>query len=114
MKAADTLAGEGINARVIDLYSVKPVDADTLRAAARETGSDHHRRGPLPGGRHRRRGAGCAGGCAGRGPSFASWPSRIMPGSATPAEQLAAAGIDAEHIAAAARELVGARAGAEA
>ncbi len=37
-----------------------------------------------------------------------------MPGSATPAEQLAAAGIDAEHIVAAARELVGARAGAEA
>jgi len=33
----------------------------------------------------------------------------IMPGSATPEEQLAAAGIDAEHIAAAARELVGAR-----
>jgi transketolase len=31
-----------------------------------------------------------------------------MPGSGTPAELLAAAGIDAEHIAAAARKLVGA------
>jgi hypothetical protein len=36
-----------------------------------------------------------------------------MPGSATPAEQLEAAEIDAEHIAAAARELVGARAAAK-
>ena len=32
------LAGEGIEARVIDLYSVKPVDAETLRAAAEATG----------------------------------------------------------------------------
>jgi transketolase len=31
---------------------------------------------------------------------------RHMPGSATPAEQLALAGIDAAHIAAAARDLV--------
>jgi len=34
LKAADALAGEGINARVIDLYSVKPVDAEGLLAAA--------------------------------------------------------------------------------
>jgi transketolase len=39
---------------------------------------------------------------------------RTMPGSATPAEQLAAAGIDADHIAAAARELVRSRAAARA
>ena len=38
LKAADALAGEGIDARVIDLYSVKPVDAETLRAAAEATG----------------------------------------------------------------------------
>src|SRR5439155_9190002 len=38
LKAADQLAGEGIEARVIDLYSVKPVDAETLRAAAEATG----------------------------------------------------------------------------
>ncbi len=38
LKAADVLAGEGIAARVIDLYSVKPIDADTLAAAARATG----------------------------------------------------------------------------
>ena len=38
LKAADQLAAEGIDARVIDLYSVKPVDAATLRAAAEATG----------------------------------------------------------------------------
>ena len=30
LAAADELAGRGISARVIDLYSVKPVDADAL------------------------------------------------------------------------------------
>ena len=37
LAAADTLANEGIAVRVIDLYSVKPIDAPTLLAAARET-----------------------------------------------------------------------------
>src|SRR5437667_2124996 len=37
--AADSLAADGIAARVIDLYSVKPVDTQTLRAAAEATGS---------------------------------------------------------------------------
>ncbi len=36
--AADALAGDGIPARVIDCYSVKPVDADAVRGALRETG----------------------------------------------------------------------------
>ncbi len=35
LAAAETLAGEGIAARVIDLYSVKPIDAATLAEAAR-------------------------------------------------------------------------------
>ncbi|MFZ0040795.1 MAG: transketolase [Solirubrobacteraceae bacterium] len=38
IKAADALASDGINARVIDLYSVKPVDYDTLAAASSATG----------------------------------------------------------------------------
>jgi transketolase len=38
IKAADALAADGVNARVIDLYSVKPVDAETLTAASRATG----------------------------------------------------------------------------
>src|SRR5215216_5642003 len=37
--AAEQLAGEGIAARVIDAYSIKPIDAETLRAAARECGA---------------------------------------------------------------------------
>src|SRR2546421_3141289 len=109
LKAAEQLAGEGIEARVIDLYSVKPADGDTLRAAAEETGG----RG-LTGEGHRPQGgirdalleALSAGG---------ELPTRVvrlavreMPGSGKPAELLAAAGIDAEHIAEAARALVGA------
>jgi transketolase len=38
LAAADLLAGDGISARVIDCYSVKPLDAETVRAALRETG----------------------------------------------------------------------------
>ena len=38
LKAADALAEEGVSARVIDLYSVKPIDEDGLRAAAEATG----------------------------------------------------------------------------
>jgi transketolase len=37
--AADLLAGDGIAARVIDCYSVKPLDADAVRGALRETGT---------------------------------------------------------------------------
>ena len=37
LAAADTLRGEGIAVRVIDLYSIKPIDAPTLRAAAADT-----------------------------------------------------------------------------
>jgi transketolase len=36
--AADALAEEGIRARVIDCYSVKPIDGPTLRTALAETG----------------------------------------------------------------------------
>ena len=111
LKAADLLERDGIAARVIDLYSVKPIDADTLRAAGRQTGAvvtveDHFPEGGLGDAvlevfaaerEH---------------PVVRKLAVRIMPGSATPAEQLAAAGIDAEHIAAAARELTGAHAGA--
>jgi transketolase len=37
--AADILAEKGIRARVIDLYSVKPLDTTTVLRAARETGN---------------------------------------------------------------------------
>jgi transketolase len=37
LRAADTLAEGGIDARVIDCYSVKPIDGEALREAAEET-----------------------------------------------------------------------------
>lgn len=52
LKAHVQLQDEGIDIRVIDLYSVKPVDAETLTRAARETGAiitveDHYADGGL-------------------------------------------------------------------
>ena len=52
LKAADVLDGDGVSAQVIDPYSVKPLDADTLRAAAAATGAivtveDHWAEGGL-------------------------------------------------------------------
>src|SRR5687768_3855447 len=87
LKAAELLAGDGIDARVIDLYSVKPIDRETLLRAAEETQGivtveDHWAEGGL-------------------GDAV-----REMPHSGKPAELLASAGIDAEHIADAARTLV--------
>lgn len=38
LEAAKILAGDGLEARVIDLHTLKPVDRDLLLAAARETG----------------------------------------------------------------------------
>jgi transketolase len=38
LKAAEELSGEGTAVRVIDAYSVKPIDAATLAGALRETG----------------------------------------------------------------------------
>ena len=58
VKAADQLAEDGINARVIDLYSVKPVDVDTLAGGLPgHRRPAHRRRGPLARGRDRRGGA---------------------------------------------------------
>ena len=38
LQAAETLAGEGIDARVIDMHTLKPLDTEILLQAARETG----------------------------------------------------------------------------
>jgi transketolase len=106
LKAANMLAEEGVSARVIDLYSVKPVDEETLRAAAEATGrivvaEDHWPEGGL--------GEAVLSVFADSDehPRVEHLAVRDMPGSGKPAELLAAAGIDAEHIAAAARKLVG-------
>ena len=38
LEAADSLKQEGISCKVIDMFSVKPIDAELLEKAARETG----------------------------------------------------------------------------
>jgi transketolase len=39
LKAHEQLDAEGISARVIDIYSIKPIDRDAIEQAARETGA---------------------------------------------------------------------------
>jgi transketolase len=39
LDAAETLAGAGIQARVLDMHTVKPIDAGALKSAAAETGA---------------------------------------------------------------------------
>jgi transketolase len=104
VKAADALAADGISARVIDLYSIKPIDGETLRAAAAATGhlitvEDHWPEGGL--------GEAVLDVFADSAerPRIVRLAVEHMPGSATPEQQLADAGIDASHIAAAARAL---------
>ena len=108
LKAADALEEEGIGARVIDLYSIKPIDEATLKAAAADTGlmvtaEDHWREGGL--------GEAVLSVFAesDERPRIRVLAVRDMPSSGTPADLLNAAGIDAAHIAAAARDLVAGR-----
>ncbi|MFM2125099.1 MAG: hypothetical protein RL328_1550 [Acidobacteriota bacterium] len=39
LRAAETLAVDGIHARVLDLHTIRPLDRDAIAAAARETGA---------------------------------------------------------------------------
>jgi transketolase len=39
LDAAESLAADGVQARVLDMHTVKPIDRDALLAAARETGA---------------------------------------------------------------------------
>jgi transketolase len=106
LEAAATLDEEGISARVIDAYSVKPIDADTLQAASEATGriitvEDHFPEGGL--------GDAVLAALAEKDehPHVLKLAVREMPRSGKPDELLNAYGIDAEHIAEAARQLVG-------
>ena len=82
LAAADQLAADGISARVIDLYSVKPVDTETLTAAAAATGGrlviaeDHHPEGGL----------GSAVLDALTGAAAPTWPSPTWPSARCPAQ----------------------------
>jgi transketolase len=105
LTAAEELASQGIAARVVDLYSVKPVDAGTLIAAADETDAlitveDHWAEGGI--------GETVAGvlARAGSATPLVSLAVGERPGSGPPEALLAAAGIDAAHIVAAVEETV--------
>jgi transketolase len=107
LAAADALASKKIPARVIDLYSVKPVDVKTLREAARVTKGrfviveDHYPEGGL--------GAAVMEALAETPPTVAHLAVRGLPGSGKPEELLNAAGISARHIVAAAAKLLKAK-----
>jgi transketolase len=106
LAAADELGRDGISARVVDLYSVKPIDVETLLEAADATSGrlvvaeDHYPEGGI-------------GGAVLEALNDAGHPVRVshlavrgLPGSGTPAELMEAAEISAGQIARAARELL--------
>jgi transketolase len=99
LTAADALEAEGTHVRVIDLYSVKPVDAQTLRRALVDTGlivtvEDHWPEGGI--GDAVLDALASAGDIAGRIVKIAP---REMPGSGSPQELRDWAGISASRIA---------------
>jgi transketolase len=106
LAAADQLGRDGIAARVLDLYSVKPIDTETLVTAAAATGNrlvvveDHYPAGGI-------------GSAVLEALNDAGHPARIvhlavrgLPGSGTPAELMDAAGISTGHVVQAAREVL--------
>ncbi len=104
LKAVDAMAADGISIRLIDLYSVKPIDTATLEAAASDTGTiltveDHWTEGGI--------GDAVLGALGGlrNPPRVIKIAVQGMPGSGKPADLLSQAGIDAAHIEAAARLL---------
>jgi transketolase len=107
LKAADALAADGISARVVDAYSIKPIDAATMRTALGETGlvvtvEDHWPEGGL--------GEAVLGALAddgGRAGRFHVIAVRDMPGSGKPEEMREWAGISASKIAQTVRALLG-------
>ena len=107
LEAADRLAADGIEARVLDCYSVKPIDAASLRDAAAETGllvvvEDHRVEGGL--GEAVLDALAAGGTLGGRVIKLAVTD---MPGSGTPEELRNWAGIDADAIVGAVRSALG-------
>ena len=107
LAAADQLGSDGIHARVLDLYSVKPIDTEALLEAAAATGDrlvvveDHYPAGGI-------------GDAVLAAFNDAGHPVRIthlavqgLPGSGTPAELMEAAGISASRVVQAARDILG-------
>ena len=106
-KAYDTLKAQGITIRLIDAYSVKPIDKETLHRAAQDTGGklvvveDHWFEGGI--------GDAVLDAFVGVGdhaPTVVKLAVEHMPGSGKPAELLHAAKIDADAIAQAVKSLL--------
>ena len=106
LKAYDRLKTEGISIRVIDLYSVKPVDTQTLLDAAKATGGrvitveDHYESGGI--------GDAVSEAVSGGGFAVRRLAVREIPRSGQPDELLDRYGISARHIVDAVRALVSA------
>jgi transketolase len=104
LAAHDQLKAEGIAVRVIDLFSVKPVDEETLRASGRETNNliitveDHAAWGGI--------GDAVASAVSPSGIRVYQLGVREVPRSGKPEELLAAYGIDRAAIASAVKSLV--------
>jgi len=107
LKAYEVLKSEGITVRVIDAYSVKPIDRETLHGAARDTlgklvvVEDHWFEGGL--------GDAVLDAFADTrvdGIRVIKLAVRDMPGSGTPAQLMDAAGIDADHLMQAVKSLL--------
>jgi transketolase len=105
--AADVLAASGVAVRVIDLYSIKPIDRDTLVEACHATGGrlvvveDHYPEGGI-------------GSAVLEALADVNVPLRVthlavraLPCSGTPLGLLDVAGISSRHIVEAARRLIG-------
>jgi transketolase len=96
LKAYDTLKASGTSIRVIDLYSVSPVDKEALLAAARATGGhlltveDHYAAGGI--------GDAVSEAVAGAGFAVHRLAVREIPRSGKPEELLDRFGISAKHI----------------
>jgi transketolase len=117
LTAYEELKTHGINVRVIDLYSIKPIDEKTLHQAAKETGAfitveDHWPEGGIG---DAVLAAFAASGQPARGnkltvppqaPKMVKLAVREMPGSGAPEELMDAAGITASHIVRAVKALV--------
>jgi len=111
LKACDQLKGEGVAVRLVDAYSVKPIDSRTLQAAIHATGGrlvvaeDHWPEGGL--------GEAVLGTFTSKAGTSSLVNLRMihlavknLPGSGTAEELMDAAGISASHIAEAVRALL--------
>jgi len=103
LKAAATLAAEGVYIRVIDAYSVKPLDKTTILANAKETGAnlivveDHYEEGGL---------GDAVLNAVGNGARVVKLAVREIPRSGPPEALLDTYGISSKHIVQAVKSLL--------